>query len=109
MYTGTTRSETDSQKVSTLSYTSYIPLALQTLQMIGRDMVEKHRLYGLVIAHRLGQVAVGEESVHIVVSAAHRREAWKAGEETLEAVKARAEVWKREEFVHGDAVWRSNS
>lgn len=44
---------------------------------------------------------VGEESVLVCVSAAHRGPAWRAGEEALEQVKSRVEVWKREVFANG--------
>ena len=91
----------------TLSYTSYVPLALQTMLSIGRAVKGKHGLIGLAITHRLGVVGVGEESIHIAVSSAHRGEAWRAGEECLEEVKAKVEVWKEERFEDG-AVWRAN-
>jgi len=48
--------------------------------------------------HRLGTVDIGEESILIAVSSPHRQAAWKAGEEALEECKARAEIWKLEEF-----------
>lgn len=50
---------------------------------------------------------VGEESVLIAVSSAHRKAAWEAGEQCLEDVKRRVEIWKEEWFEDG-GVWRSN-
>ena len=58
--------------------------------------------------HRLGTVPIGEESILIAVSSPHRQAAWKAGEEALEECKKRVEVWKREEFVDEEGVWRAN-
>lgn len=55
----------------------------------------------------MGAVGIGEESIHIAVSSAHRKSAWEAGEETLEEVKRHAEIWKLEVFEDG-GVWRSN-
>jgi molybdopterin synthase catalytic subunit len=34
--------------------------------------------------------------------------AWKAGEDVLEEVKEKVEIWKREEFVDGGMEWREN-
>ncbi|KAF3350299.1 hypothetical protein VdG2_02114 [Verticillium dahliae VDG2] len=48
------------------------------------------------------------ESVLVGVAAAHRGPAWRAGEEALELVKERVEVWKREEFFGEEGVWRAN-
>jgi molybdopterin synthase catalytic subunit len=70
-------------------------------------MREKHNLVAISITHRLGKVDIGEESILIAVSSAHREAAWRAGEECLEEVKQKAEVWKEEWFADG-GVWRSN-
>lgn len=75
---------------------------------IARDIHAKHSLRGIAIVHRLGVVPIGEESILIAVSAPHRQAAWRAGEEALEDCKARAEVWKREEFHGEEGVWRAN-
>lgn len=74
------------------------------------DVRARHSLKGIAMAHRLGDVPIGEESIVIAVSAAHRGAAWRAGEEALEAAKERVEVWKREEFVGEgkEGVWRAN-
>lgn len=59
--------------------------------------------------HRLGVVPIGEESILIAVSSAHRQAAWRAGEEALELCKEKVEVWKLEEFDGEEGgVWRAN-
>ncbi|KAF2132269.1 Molybdopterin biosynthesis MoaE [Dothidotthia symphoricarpi CBS 119687] len=108
LFIGSTRSTFASRPVASLSYTSYIPLALATLVRIGEAMVAKHGLIKLAIEHRLGECKVGVESVVIAVSAPHRGAAWRAGEECLEEVKSKAEIWKLERFEGGEGVWRSN-
>lgn len=70
-------------------------------------MQAKHGLVGIAITHRLGRVDIGEESILIAVSSPHRQAAWRAGEECLERVKERVEIWKEEWFEDG-GVWRSN-
>jgi molybdopterin synthase catalytic subunit len=90
-----------------LSYSAYVPLALRTMLSICQSVKEKHGLLGIAVTHRLGDIGIGEESVHVAVSAPHRSAAWRAGEETLELVKERVEVWKMECFEDG-GVWRSN-
>jgi molybdopterin synthase catalytic subunit len=71
-------------------------------------MLKKHELAKICIVHKLGDCPIGEESILIAVSAKHRQAAWRAGEECLEEVKKRAEIWKLERFVGGDGVWRAN-
>lgn len=108
LFLGTTRDTFEGRDVSQLSYTAYPPLALKTLADIADAAVKTHGLEGVSIAHRLGVVPVGEASIAIAVSSGHRAAAWRAGEEVLEACKARAEIWKREEFVDGGKEWRAN-
>lgn len=109
LFAGTTRDNFGGRPVLDLSYQAYAPLALRTMRDIACAALEKHGLKGVAVVHRLGVVPVGEESILIAVSSPHRAAAWRAGEECLEEVKARAEIWKLETF--GDdrsAVWRAN-
>ncbi|KAH6628395.1 Molybdopterin biosynthesis MoaE [Chaetomium tenue] len=108
LFAGTTRDTFASKRVTHLSYTAYTPLALNTMLSIATDLHTTHALQGIAMVHRLGEVPVGEESILIAVSAAHRQAAWRAGEAALEACKERVEVWKREEFADGEGVWRAN-
>ena len=72
------------------------------------------RLARIVIVHRLGLVPPTESSIVIAVSSPHRREASRATEWILEEVKARAPVWKRENYVVDTAnttsdAWKANA
>jgi molybdopterin synthase catalytic subunit len=76
---------------------------------IARSIKSKHSLTAISIIHRLGVVPIGQESILIAVSAPHRQAAWKAGEDALEDVKEKVEIWKLEEFGGEEGgVWRAN-
>lgn len=104
---GCTRDTFQSKTVTHLAYSTYAPLALRTLLSIARDVHAKHGLVAIAITHRLGRVDIGEESILIAISAPHRKAGWKGGEECLERVKERVEIWKEEWFEDG-GFWRSN-
>ncbi|KAJ5064198.1 Molybdopterin biosynthesis MoaE [Bipolaris maydis] len=108
LFIGTTRDSFNDQPVSSLSYTSYAPLAISTLFKIGTSILAKHSCTKIAIIHKLGECPIGEESIVIAVSAPHRQAAWRAGEEALEETKDRAEIWKLERFEGGEGVWRAN-
>ncbi|KAI8937460.1 hypothetical protein NX059_005181 [Plenodomus lindquistii] len=108
LFIGSTRDTFNNLPVSSLSYTSYAPLAISTLFRIAKEVLAKHACTKIAIVHKLGECPVGEESVVIAVSAPHRGAAWRAGEEALEEVKSRAEIWKLERFEGGEGVWRAN-
>ena len=74
---------------------------------VAKSIKTKHSLKAIAIIHRLGEVPVGEESILIAVSSPHREAAWRGGEEALEEVKSKVEVWKYERFEDGGA-WRAN-
>ena len=75
---------------------------------IARDTKERFALTAIAITHRLGDVGIGEDSVHVAASSPHRRAAFEAASFALETVKRCAEIWKREVFCDGHGVWRSN-
>ncbi|KAM0283512.1 hypothetical protein ACHAQH_002463 [Verticillium albo-atrum] len=108
LFAGTTRDSFAGKPVRELHYTAYAPLALRTMAAVAEEVRERHGLEGVAIVHRLGTVPIGQESVLIGVAAGHRGPAWRAGEEALELVKERVEVWKREEFFGEEGVWRAN-
>ena len=109
LFAGTTRDNFGGRAVLNLSYEAYAPLALRTMRDLAEAAAQKHGLKGVAVVHRLGVVPVGEESILIAVSSPHRAAAWRAGEECLEEVKARAEIWKLETFEDDrSAVWRAN-
>lgn len=83
-------------------------MALRTMMNIAKDIYAKHSLKGVAMIHRLGTVPIGEESILIAVSSPHRKAAWDAGEEALEEVKLKVEIWKQEMFHGEEGVWRAN-
>ncbi|KAF2751868.1 molybdenum cofactor synthesis protein-like protein 2 large subunit [Sporormia fimetaria CBS 119925] len=108
LFIGTTRDSFNDLPVSSLAYTSYAPLAINTLYSIAESILQKHECTKITIVHKLGECPIEEESIVIAVSAKHRQAAWRAGEEALEETKKRAEIWKLERFEGGEGVWRAN-
>ncbi|KAF1933807.1 molybdopterin-converting factor subunit 2 [Didymella exigua CBS 183.55] len=108
LFIGTTRDSFNNLPVSSLAYTSYTPLAKNTLFNIATTILDKHKCAKIAISHKLGECPIGEESIVIAVSAPHRKAAWLAGEEALEMTKDTAEIWKLERFEGGEGVWRAN-
>jgi molybdopterin synthase catalytic subunit len=98
------------KKVAHLDYEAYPEMALPSLLSISRRAKENWKLLGVAVTHRLGRVPIGEESILIAVSHAHREEAWRAAEYILEDVKAKTEVWKRESYEDPELEpeWKAN-
>jgi molybdopterin synthase catalytic subunit len=56
------------------------------------------------IVHRLGRLEIGEASVVIVVTSAHRKAAFEAGQYVIDTLKKTVPIWKKEFFADGE-VW----
>jgi molybdopterin converting factor subunit 1 len=89
-FQGTTRD------VTRLDYEAYREMAEQRVSEILRECVERHGLAAAAAEHRIGRVALGESSVIVSVSAAHRDQAFSGAREAIDRIKAEAPIWKRE-------------
>jgi MoaE-MoaD fusion protein len=84
------------REVERLDYEAYEEMARERLQRIARECAAAHELCAIATEHRVGQVPLGEPSVIVAVSAAHRPEAFAAAREAIDRIKAEAPIWKRE-------------
>jgi molybdopterin converting factor subunit 1 len=86
-FQGTTRD------VEQLDYEAYVEMALERIESILRECVERHGLKAAAAEHRIGTVPLGEPSVVVAVSAAHRAEAFAGAREAIDRIKAEAPFW----------------
>lgn len=105
LFLGTTRGVTDGVATQALEYEAHEPMAVAALETLRNEAMERFGLLGCRIEHRLGVVAVGEASVAIATSAAHRREAFAAAEWLMEKIKADVPIWKCELGPDGSRGW----
>ena len=92
------------QQVTGLEYEAFESMALAVLHDIATEIETRFGVGRLAIVHRTGHVGLGEASVVICAAAAHRVAAFDACRYAIEELKARAPIWKREEFADG-SVW----
>jgi molybdopterin synthase catalytic subunit len=108
-FIGTTRNNFEGRTVLRLEYEAYEPMALTQMQGLAAQMQDKWPDLGkVVIAHRLGEVPIGESSVLIAASSPHRREALEAVSWAIDELKAVVPIWKQEVYQEGERVWKEN-
>ncbi|PNH03873.1 Molybdopterin synthase catalytic subunit [Tetrabaena socialis] len=73
-FSGVTRNNFQGKAVVKLDYEAYTPMALKKLRELAQDVRQRWDVCSVAIGHRIGTVLVGEPSVIIAVSSAHRRE-----------------------------------
>jgi molybdopterin synthase catalytic subunit len=71
-----------------------------TQSVIGRFEIEK-----VAVAHRYGQIPIGETAFAVAVSAAHRQAAFDACAAIVDEVKAKLPIWKHQKFTDGSDEW----
>ena len=92
------------REVDSLSYEAYAEMAEPRIEAILRDCAERHGLRAIAAEHRIGEVPLGEPSVIVAVSAAHRGEAFAGAREAIDRIKAEAPIWKKE-ISDGGESW----
>src|SRR4051812_25348739 len=105
LFVGTVRETNDGRDVSGMDYTAYIAMAEREMRSITEEAAAKFARSIVVIVHRIGELSIGDASVAIAVSHAHRDEAYAASRYTIEQLKARVPIWKREHYVDGTREW----
>ena len=92
------------REVERLDYEAYDEMATERMEAILADCLAAHGLEAAAAEHRVGQVPLGEPSVVVAVSAAHRGEAFAGARTAIDRIKAEAPIWKRE-VDGGEARW----
>jgi MoaE-MoaD fusion protein len=93
------------REVERLDYEAYTEMAEERIEAIMRECAAAHDLRAAAVEHRVGSVPLGEPSVIVAVSAAHRAEAFAGAREAIDRLKAEAPIWKREHAAGMPARW----
>jgi molybdopterin converting factor subunit 1 len=93
------------REVERLHYEAYTEMATERIAQIARECMDTHELWAVAVEHRVGSVPLGEPSVIVAVSAAHRDEAFAGAREMIDRVKGEAPIWKREHADGAPGHW----
>jgi MoaE-MoaD fusion protein len=103
-FEGIVRNQSRGRETLYLEYEAYEAMALAKMREISAQMRQKFPIRRSAILHRLGRLEIGETSVLIVVSSAHRSAAFEACRYGIDILKRTVPIWKKEFFRDG-AVW----
>jgi molybdopterin synthase catalytic subunit/molybdopterin converting factor small subunit len=101
-FVGTTRVHSRGRTVTRLEYEAYEGMAEQVMEQIAQELRLRYELLEIAIHHRVGRVGIGERSVVIAVSAAHRHDALAACRDAIDTLKERVPLWKKEVYEGGE-------
>jgi molybdopterin synthase catalytic subunit len=101
-FVGTTRAHSRGREVVRLEYEAYEGMAEAEMERIAHELRERYALVDVAIHHRIGVVEVGQPSVVIAVSSAHRADALAACRDAIDTLKVSVPLWKKEVYVGGE-------
>ncbi len=105
LFLGVVRDQNEGRVVEGIEYEAYEEMAVSVLTAIAREAGESADTERIAVAHRTGELEVGEVSLVIAVGTPHREEAYQASRYIIEEIKKRLPVWKKERFTDGETIW----
>jgi molybdopterin synthase catalytic subunit len=107
LFTGAVRGHAHGLDVIGLTYEAYCERAKAQLDTLADELAGEwsQSLLAVWLEHRLGELSVGQVSVVVAVSAAHRAEAFEAARAGIERLKHRVAIWKQEHWATGGSHW----
>lgn len=105
LFLGTVRNNSEVGQVDRLDYEAYVPMAEKRMQEIAEEAKRMWAINRVRIAHRIGELGVGDVSVAVAVSSPHRAEAFDACRYAIERIKRYVPIWKKERLANGHEVW----
>lgn len=103
-FAGVVRDHDENRAVTRLSYTSH-PDASRVIGQVAADIAAQHPDVVLAVAHRVGDLAIGDIALACAVSSPHRAAAFTACAALVDEVKERLPVWKEQFFADGTSEW----
>ncbi|HID76532.1 MAG TPA: molybdenum cofactor biosynthesis protein MoaE [Planctomycetaceae bacterium] len=105
LFLGTARERTGTRRTAWLDYECYPQMAEAKLTELREEACQQWSLAGCAIVHRVGRLEIGEVSVAIATSAAHRHEAFQAAQWLIDRIKQIVPIWKQEHWADGTSQW----
>jgi molybdopterin synthase catalytic subunit len=103
-FVGVCRDANDGAVVSRMSLEHYPGMTERAIEKIVAEAKERWGVTDALVIHRVGELKPADQIVLVVVTAAHRGEAFAACEFIMDYLKTRAPFWKKEETPKG-ARW----
>lgn len=105
MFVGTIRDQTNGKEVKGLEYEVYRRMAERRIIELENETKGRWPIKAIRLVHREGKLNVGDISVVVAVSAAHRAEAFDAARFAIDQIKSSLPIWKLETFAKGRRTW----
>jgi len=104
VFDGIVRNNSRGKQTLYLIYEAYEQMALAKMRELCAEIHAKFPIDRILMMHRLGRLEIGETSIVIAISSAHRAAAFDASRFAIDTFKRTVPIWKKEFFQDG-GVW----
>lgn len=104
VFSGIVRNHDAGQSVDRLNYTAH-PSAETALRAAAEETAASHPDVRLWVAHRIGELRIGDHAIVASCASAHRAEAFAACADLVENVKKSVPIWKEQFYTDGTKSW----
>ena len=104
IFNGRVRETENGKKIRMLEYEQYEEMAEKELRIIAQETQNKFPVKDLLCRHRIGEVKVGETSLHVSIWSKHREEGLNAMSFFIIELKKRVPIWKWAILENGEKI-----
>jgi molybdopterin synthase catalytic subunit len=110
LFYGVVRNHNRGRRVLYLEYDAYPEMATKVMRQTAEEIKGRFPVDDIAVQHRIGRLEIGETSLLVAVSSAHRREAFEACRALVDRLKEVVPIWKKEvweggeEWIEGEPV-----
>lgn len=101
-FIGQVRDLNDGSDISAMTLEHYPGMTEKALENIVEQAKQRWDIYDALVIHRVGTLHPTDQIVLVVVSGAHRGEAFAACEFIMDYLKTEAPFWKKEQTAEGE-------
>ena len=101
-FVGTVRDVSEGSRVSAMTLEHYPGMTEKALEEICNEARERWTLYQTLVVHRVGKLQPLDQIVLVIVTSAHRADAFAACAFIMDFLKTRAPFWKKEFTGQGE-------
>ena len=104
VFAGAVRDVDGGRGVTRLDYTAH-PRAMDDLRSVAESVAARFPVIAAAVAHRVGELEIGDLAVVLAVACPHRSEAFEAARALIDELKETVPIWKHQVFDDGSQEW----
>ncbi|MCW5692064.1 MAG: molybdenum cofactor biosynthesis protein MoaE [Pseudolabrys sp.] len=100
-FTGICRGDENGEPIAALNLEHYPGMAEAEIESHAAEAAQRWPLSGVIVIHRYGRIAPGDDIMMVATASSHRAAAFAAADFLMDYLKTRAPFWKQVEKASG--------